>query len=153
MKPRDYCCCALPIIDAGVYATLTEQFVLGVVVGTLSLATPSSMSRPTVSEQHLIYFIALVVGAVTPAMAPWILAIVCFIASGIQGFGFIGVAKASEMSCGSVPLYSTGSFAGKAHHFPQVSDTPHLDHDRSIQHSLGLDHHVRHSPFDRAIPV
>jgi len=75
MKPRDYCCCALPIIDAGVYATLTEQFVLGIVVGTLSLATPS------------------IVGAVTPTMAPWILAIVSFIASGIQGLGFIGVAK------------------------------------------------------------
>jgi hypothetical protein len=44
MKPRDYCCCAVPIIDAGIYATLGEQVLLGVVVGTLALATPSSMS-------------------------------------------------------------------------------------------------------------
>jgi hypothetical protein len=42
MKPRDYCCCAIPIINAGVYATLAEQFVLGLLVGVLSVGTPSS---------------------------------------------------------------------------------------------------------------
>lgn len=42
MKPREYCCCAIPLVNPGIYATLTEQFVLGVVVGTLSVATPSS---------------------------------------------------------------------------------------------------------------
>ncbi|KAG6334291.1 hypothetical protein ID866_4788 [Astraeus odoratus] len=41
MKPREYCCCAIPLVNPGIYATLTEQFVLGVVVGTLSVATPS----------------------------------------------------------------------------------------------------------------
>lgn len=43
MKPREYCCCAIPIVNAGIYAALIEQFVLGIVAGTLSIATQSSM--------------------------------------------------------------------------------------------------------------
>ncbi len=43
MKPREYCCCAIPIINAGIYAALTEQFVAGVVIGVLAMATPDSM--------------------------------------------------------------------------------------------------------------
>ncbi|KAL0951082.1 hypothetical protein HGRIS_007820 [Hohenbuehelia grisea] len=73
MKPRDYCCCAIPTINAGIYAALTEQFVLGVVVGVLSVATPS------------------IVGAATPSFAPWILAVLAFVAAGVQVFGFFGV--------------------------------------------------------------
>lgn len=42
MKPRDYCCCAIPIVNAGIYTALVEQFVLGLLAGTLSIATPSS---------------------------------------------------------------------------------------------------------------
>ena len=42
MKPREYCCCAIPLVNAGIYLTLVEQFVLGIVVGTLSIGTPSS---------------------------------------------------------------------------------------------------------------
>lgn len=41
MKPRDYCCCAIPIVNAGIYATLIEQFVLGILVGILSMVTPA----------------------------------------------------------------------------------------------------------------
>jgi hypothetical protein len=37
----DYCCCAIPVLNVGAYFTLSEQFVLGVLVGTLSFATPS----------------------------------------------------------------------------------------------------------------
>lgn len=47
MKPRDYCCCAIPIVNAGIYATLLEQFTLGIVAGTLSVATPSSEYYPS----------------------------------------------------------------------------------------------------------
>lgn len=46
MKPRDYCCCAIPTVNAGIYATLLEQFTLGIVAGTLSVATPSSEYYP-----------------------------------------------------------------------------------------------------------
>jgi len=54
MKPRDYCCCAIPAINAGIYAVLTEQLVLGIVAGTLSIATPSSQFNfNLVMELHL----------------------------------------------------------------------------------------------------
>jgi hypothetical protein len=75
MKPRDYCCCAIPIINAGVYATLAEQFVLGLLVGVLSVGTPS------------------IVGAATPSFAKWILGIIGFVGAGLQLLGIFGVAK------------------------------------------------------------
>ncbi|TDL28317.1 hypothetical protein BD410DRAFT_824105 [Rickenella mellea] len=75
MKPRDYCCCAIPTMNAGIYATLTEQFVLSLLVGILALATPH------------------IVGASVPSIAPWVLAIVCFVGAGVQVFGFLGVLK------------------------------------------------------------
>ncbi len=51
-KPRDYCCCAIPLVNAGVYATLIEQTAAGLLIGTLSIATPgeyvhSSFQRGT----------------------------------------------------------------------------------------------------------
>ena len=51
MKPRDYCCCAIPTVYTGIYLTLLEQLTLGVVAGTLSIATPDSEShfRPLAS--------------------------------------------------------------------------------------------------------
>lgn len=79
MKPRDYCCCAIPTINTGIYAVLSEQFVLGVVAGTLSIATPS------------------IVGAATPSFAKWVFAIVCYVAAGIQVLGFLGVARESTI--------------------------------------------------------
>ncbi|KAH7931033.1 hypothetical protein BV22DRAFT_1053708 [Leucogyrophana mollusca] len=75
MKPREYCCCAIPLVNPGIYATLTEQFVLGVVVATLAIATPS------------------IVGAATPSFAPWLFAIVCYVGAAIQILGFLGVAQ------------------------------------------------------------
>lgn len=75
LGPREYCCCAIPLVNAGVYATLIEQFILALLVGILSFATPS------------------IVGAAVFSAAPIILAIICFVAAGIQVLGFIGVAK------------------------------------------------------------
>ncbi|KAI6153519.1 hypothetical protein BKA82DRAFT_340541 [Pisolithus tinctorius] len=75
MKPREYCCCAIPLVNPGIYTTLTEQFVLGIVVGTLSVATPS------------------IVGAATPSVAPWLFAIICYVGAAIQILGFLGVAQ------------------------------------------------------------
>lgn len=75
MKPREYCCCAIPIVNAGIYAVLLEQLVLGILVGTLSVATPS------------------IVGAATPGAAKWIFAIVCYVGAGIQVLGLIAVSK------------------------------------------------------------
>jgi hypothetical protein len=41
-KAREYCCCAIPMVNTGIYAVLLEQTALGILVGTLSIATPSS---------------------------------------------------------------------------------------------------------------
>ncbi|KAL6304296.1 hypothetical protein BKA93DRAFT_720119, partial [Sparassis latifolia] len=73
MKPRDYCCCAIPILYVGIYVTLTEQFVLGILAGTLSVATPS------------------IVGASTPSYAKWIFAVICYVAAAVQLAGFFAV--------------------------------------------------------------
>jgi len=52
-----------------------EQFSLGIIVGTLAVATPS------------------IVGAVTPSFAPWLFAIVCYVGAALQVLGFMGVAQ------------------------------------------------------------
>ncbi|KAJ7038097.1 hypothetical protein C8F04DRAFT_951339 [Mycena alexandri] len=75
MKAREYCCCAIPVINAGIYFTLIEQFVLGIVVGILSFSTPT------------------IVGAVTPSFAPWVFGVICLVAAAVQVLGFIGVAQ------------------------------------------------------------
>ncbi|KAJ6503437.1 hypothetical protein C8R47DRAFT_969288 [Mycena vitilis] len=75
MKAREYCCCAIPVINAGIYFTLIEQFVLGIAVGIISMSTPS------------------IVGAATPSFAPWVFGIICFVAGAIQILGFIGVSR------------------------------------------------------------
>lgn len=75
MKPRDYCCCAIPVVNFGIYLTLIEQFALGIVAGTLSIGTPN------------------IVGASTPSFARWIFAAICYVGGVIQILGFIGVAK------------------------------------------------------------
>ena len=41
-KAREYCCCAIPLVNAGIYLTLTEQVFGSLLIGILSVATPSS---------------------------------------------------------------------------------------------------------------
>ena len=107
MKPREYCCCAIPIVTAGIIAVLLEQLVLGILAGTLSIATPSSMySWQTCSFIETDLPCNLVVGAVTPGAAKWIFAIVCYIGAGIQVLGFIAVSKVSTPSA-SPPQHAT----------------------------------------------
>ncbi|KXN89952.1 hypothetical protein AN958_04956 [Leucoagaricus sp. SymC.cos] len=75
MKPREYCCCAIPMVNAGIFATLAEQLIAGILIGALSVATPP------------------IVGAATPSFAGWILGIICFVAGALQFLGFIGVVQ------------------------------------------------------------
>jgi len=75
MKSREYCCCAIPMVNAGIYATLLEQLAAGILVGTLSVATPS------------------IVGAATPSFSGWLLGVICFVAAGLQVLGFVGVTR------------------------------------------------------------
>lgn len=102
MKPREYCCCAIPVINVGIYLTLTEQFVLGIVAGTLSIATPQSNYAP-ILPCSLLRPLCPVVGAATPSFARWIFAAVCYVGAMIQVLGFIGVAKACLL-----PVYTLG---------------------------------------------
>lgn len=94
MKPRDYCCCAIPTIYVGIYLTLLEQFTLGIVAGTLSVATPASKS-PLWLVFVFVFTYALttstVVGAATFSAAKWIFAIICYVGAAIQVLGFISV--------------------------------------------------------------
>jgi len=53
--------------------------VLGIVAGTLSVATPD------------------IVGAATPSFARWIFAVICYVGAMIQILGFIGVAKENNV--------------------------------------------------------
>lgn len=95
MKAREYCCCAIPTVNAGIYATLTEQLVLAIVVGVLSVASPSSEHLSITLMIRTNHPIFQVVGAATPSFAKWILGIICFAAAGIQVLGFMGVAQVS----------------------------------------------------------
>lgn len=63
------------MVNTGIYATLIEQLVAGILIGALSVGTPP------------------IVGAATPSFAGWLLGIVCFVAAALQILGFIGVAK------------------------------------------------------------
>jgi len=72
-KGREYCCCAIPLVNYGIYITLVEQSVLGIVIGALSLATPS------------------IVGSATPSFSSLIFGVIAFFAAGVQVLGFIGV--------------------------------------------------------------
>lgn len=77
VKPRDYCCCAFPLVNFGIYAALLEQFTLGLVVGLLSLTTPS------------------IVGASVFSGSAWILGIIALVGAGIQVLGFLAVKRGS----------------------------------------------------------
>jgi len=72
---KEYCCCAIPLVNAGVYLALITNLVLGLTAGILALATPS------------------IVGAAVPAFTAWIFAIVAFVTGGIQILGLIAVYK------------------------------------------------------------
>lgn len=70
--PR-YCCCAIPLVNVGMYALMTEQFVVCSVAGVLALATPT------------------IVGSYVPSYTPYILATLCFVVAAIQLVGFFGI--------------------------------------------------------------
>lgn len=80
------------MINAGIYTTLSEQFVLGILVGVLAVATPSSEYSTRRGRASTLQKIP-VVGASTPSSASSILAVLCFIGAGVQILGFIGVAR------------------------------------------------------------
>lgn len=124
MKPREYCCCAIPVVNFGIYLTLTEQFVLGILAGTLSIATPQSNGALVISCSLLRLF-CTVVGAATPSFSRWIFAVVCYVGVMIQVLGFIGVAQVCA-------LLRPASVA----HFQRIQEKPVLFRRYIALHSL-----------------
>ncbi|KIO33865.1 hypothetical protein M407DRAFT_3860 [Tulasnella calospora MUT 4182] len=74
-KGHEYCCCAIPLMNVGIYLTILEQFTVSLTAGILSIATPR------------------LVGSSIPSFAQWLVAIGAFILCGAQGMGFFGVFK------------------------------------------------------------
>jgi hypothetical protein len=99
MKPRDYCCCAIPLVNAGIYAALAEQLILGIVAGALAIGTPSSQSG---TNKRLFLdsntFFLSVVGASTPSFAGWVFGVVCFVGAALQFLGIMGVLQVCSLS-------------------------------------------------------
>lgn len=55
---KEYCCCAIPLLNAGIYITLTVQLVVATTAGILAFATPPSVSQyfsaqPELTVRHL----------------------------------------------------------------------------------------------------
>ena len=140
MKPREYCCCAIPVINSGIYLTLTEQFVLGILAGTLSVATPGSNCAP-ILPGSLLRPLFPVVGAATPSFARWIFAAICYVGAMIQVLGFIGVAKACIF-----PVYSLGCSrlvdVGKNHTIQKIHYSACLNHGSCILCRSCVDCHL-----------
>lgn len=72
---KEYCCCAIPLFNTGIYLALITNFVLGITAGTLALATPS------------------IVGAAVPSFTTWIIAILAYVTGSLQVLGLIAVYK------------------------------------------------------------
>ncbi|TXT13119.1 hypothetical protein VHUM_01520 [Vanrija humicola] len=72
IDPR-YCCCAIPLVNAGIYAILAEQ----------------AVSSAATAAQPLI--MSAVVGAEVPSFVTYIFGIVCFVGVAVQPLGFFGV--------------------------------------------------------------
>lgn len=96
-KAREYCCCAIPLVNAGIYTLLVEQLVFGVTAGTLAIATTSSECASSIRPRALTEIYCAVVGASTPSFAKWIFAIVCYVAAALQLLGIIAVAQVSDL--------------------------------------------------------
>jgi hypothetical protein len=62
-------------VNPGIYTIISEQLVLGLVIGLLSITTPS------------------IVGASVFSASKWIMAIICFLGAGVQVLGFLAVQK------------------------------------------------------------
>jgi hypothetical protein len=150
MKPREYCCCAIPLVNIGIYATIAEQAVLAIVVGTLALATPSSLPLSFHAFVSIADLAPTVVGAATPAIAPWILAITSYIVAGFQVFGFLGVAKVRRLRISNITsIFGLNYCLGEYNHVSSICHTAYSVDRCSILCCPGLDHLVGYGSFNR----
>ncbi|BEI80093.1 hypothetical protein CcaverHIS002_0106220 [Cutaneotrichosporon cavernicola] len=71
IDPR-YCCCAVPMVNSGIYAIIAEQAAVAIATAVLCFVAPS------------------VPGVATPPFVTYILAIVCLVGLAVQPVGFVG---------------------------------------------------------------
>ncbi|KAK1921692.1 hypothetical protein DB88DRAFT_498901 [Papiliotrema laurentii] len=74
IDPR-YCCCAVPLVNFGIYSIIFEQGLVSLGIGITAIAAPS------------------VVGASFPSFASYIFAVTCFAVAICQPVGWIGVLR------------------------------------------------------------
>ncbi|KLT42220.1 hypothetical protein CC85DRAFT_246365 [Cutaneotrichosporon oleaginosum] len=71
IDPR-YCCCAVPMVNAGIYSIIAEQTAVAVATAVLCFTAPS------------------VPGVATPPFVTYIFAVVCLVGLAVQPVGFVG---------------------------------------------------------------
>ena len=74
--------------------------------------------------------LSVVVGAATPGVAKWILAILCYIGAGIQVLGFIAVSKVSKS-----PIHTYSAVCDRVFKRPSLRKNPSYSND--IYHLTG----------------
>ncbi|KAL7419392.1 hypothetical protein Q5752_006230 [Cryptotrichosporon argae] len=89
IDPR-YCCCAVPLVNAGIYFVLAEQAAVALATGVLAVGGSD------------------VAGAAIPSYTVYILAALCFLVTAMQPAGFIGVLREKTTL---FRLYSTANAA------------------------------------------
>ena len=140
---KEYCCCAIPLLNAGIYTTLTEQFIVSVTAGILTLATPPGMlPAPSCRRCKAIIMnsFSLVVGVSVPSVVPPVFAVLCFVAAGIQCFGFMGVLKARHVHEEFV-LFLT-FYTGINNRIPTLHHPPPIDPHNHIRLLCNFHRHI-----------
>ena len=140
MKSREYCCCAIPIINAGILATLVEQLSVAAIVGTLSITTPSSKLLCCKSSAPFSFY--PVVGANTPPFASWVLGAVCYVLAAVQVLGIIGVSRVRSSIGWSKPPDPI-KLLGKATAVQALCDASWTRDDGSLFYCRRLDYPIR----------
>jgi hypothetical protein len=154
MKPREYCCCAIPLVNAGIYATLTEQFTLGILVGTLLVSTPSSRYRYQTRHISIILTLALLYSrwcSITNCdfMGIGHHSLCCCCSSSSR------ISRCSEgMSLGLVDLCLC-EFAGvgKCNHIPQIPHFAYHGHVCRVFCCRRMDRLFRHSSRNSSVQM
>lgn len=151
MKPREYCCCAVPLINAGIYATLTEQFAIAIVVGTLSVATPSSKhpAHPSCSPQSHSHRPSR--RCCNSVVCPCPLSGFLLCSSSNPGSGLPRRRTSKWQAAHRVSLHLIST--GKTNHVSQIRHSPHRCIYRSVCHCCCLDHHFCLSPLHRPLKL
>jgi len=148
MKSREYCCCAIPMVNAGIYATLIEQLVAGVLIGALAFSTPPStyLSDPSnepnsfqSSALHYLHFLRRCLG---------------LSASLQRQFNFLVLLvlpRCAAPSISFIPDAEPGK--GEAYSLPSLCDSTWNHYLCRVCNSCRLGHCIRYSSLNSLIKL